>query len=138
MAVLDEALITFLKSVTAITTIVSTRVYGLRAPQGVDLPCLTVQRISTAYNDHTHDTAGATGNYAQARFQIDSWAETHAKAKQLSDTVKGSLNGKKGAITTGAGGVTIGFALIQEEEVEDDPDLNFYRVRTDYMIGHTE
>lgn len=137
MAVLDEALISYLKAIAGITAIVGTRVYGVRAPQGVTLPCLTVQRISTAY-EHTHDTVGATGNYAQVRFQIDSWAETHSAAKQLSDTVKGALNGKRGAITTGAGGVTIGFALVQEEDVEDDPDLNFYRVRTEYMIGHTE
>lgn len=133
MTVLEEGLYSYLTATAGITALVGTRVYAFRIPQHMTLPCLTVQRISTA-RTHTHDSSGATG-LARTRVQFDAWAADYSTAKSISDALRAALNGKKGTLS---GAYTIQAALIEEESPELEPQSNLYRSRSDYMIWASE
>ena len=133
MAVLEEGLIAYLRAYGALTTLISTRTYGMMIPQGATLPCLVVQRISTA-RTLTHQTSGATGDLTNPRFQFDAWAETHASTKAINDAVRAALNGKTGSVGAGATTVTIRAALANEEAPTYEPEAELYRCRSEYII----
>ena len=137
MSVLDEALDSYLKSVSGITTLVSTRVYSFSIPQSATLPCLVIQRIDTP-RELTMDMSGATGTLAHPRFQFDAWATTYASAKAITDAVRAALNGKTGSTGAGAVTVTIRAALIDGEVPGYDPETKLYRGRSDFIIWHEE
>jgi len=136
MATLEEGLISYLLSCPGLTALVGTRIYGLRKPQNTALPCLTVQRISTA-REQTHDTSGAS-DLASPRFQFDAWAELYETAKPIVDELRAVLNGKRGTIGVGANQVTIQNALVDNEVPEIEPEMNLFRARSDYIIWHVE
>jgi len=129
MAVLEEGIAAFLIADVDIHAVVEDRIYPMKMPQNVTLPCLTYQRISTP-RIVTHDSSGATGDLTSPRFQFDAWAETQKAAKAISDVLRGVLHGKTGAM----GGVTIRAALADNEAPEFDPDSELYRSRSDYII----
>ena len=137
MAVLEEGLIAYLRTYSGLAALISTRVYGMMIPQAATLPCLVVQRISTA-RTLTHQTDGTTGDLTSPRFQFDAWAETQASTKAISDQVRAALNGKTGAISTGATAVTIRAALANEEAPTYEPEAELYRCRSEYIIWYQE
>ena len=89
------------------------------------LPCLTVQRISTA-RTHTHDSSGATG-LARTRIQFDAWAADYSTAKSISDALRAALHGSQ---RWGAGRVS----WIENEWDEYEPDLEQYVRILDVII----
>lgn len=129
MAVIEEGIAAYLIASATIHAVVADRIYPMMIPQGATIPCLTYQRISTP-RIVTHDSAGATGDLTNPRFQFDAWATTQKDAKAISDVLRANLHGKKGA----TGGVTIRAALADAEEPEYDPDSELYRSRSDYII----
>ncbi len=137
MAVLEEGIASYLELHADMIAVVTGRVYALRIPQGATIPCLTFQRISTP-RISTHDTSGATGDLISPRFQFDAWAETQKEAKEITDALRGILNGKTGAIGTAPRAITIRSALAENEQPEYDTELELYRGRSDYIIWHEE
>ena len=133
MAVLEEGIYAFLVADATIGGVVDNRIYPMMMPQGVTLPCLTYQRISTP-RIVTHDSSGATGDLTNPRFQFDAWGETGKAVKAISDALRAVLHGKTGAM----GGVTIRAALAENEAPEFDPESELYRSRSDYFIRHEE
>jgi hypothetical protein len=137
MSVLDEALVSYLKSVSGITTLVSTRVYSFSIPQSATLPCLVIQRIDTP-RELTMDMSGATGTLAHPRFQFDAWATTYASAKAITDAVRAALNGKTGSTGAGAVTVTLRASLAGNETDGFDPNVRLYYRVSDFVIWFEE
>lgn len=134
---IEQSLYSYLSGYTALTDVVSTRIYQITKPQGVTLPCLTFQRVSTP-RVFTHDTSGSTGT-AYPRFQFTAYADDDpATTKQISDIVRAALNGKKGTIGSGGYAMTIQSALVQDERPDYDPETEIYSSQSDYIIWHTE
>lgn len=134
MATLDEGLYSYLTAYSGLTALVSTRVYAFKLPQGVTLPAVTIQRISTP-RSLTHDSAGIGSELSNPRFQINAWATTYASAKAISDQIRAALNGHRG--TTGTG-VTINAALVDDERPSYEPETNIYQISCDYIIWHND
>ena len=130
MAVIEENLLTYLKSVAGITSLVSTRIYPFRIAQGSAMPCLTYQRISTP-RIITHDVSGKTGTLASPRFQFDAWGNTYSQVKGITEALRDALNGK------GSAG-KFQVALVVEETPEYEPEQELWRSRSDYRIWHEE
>jgi len=131
---IDEGLIAYLRTYPAVNNLVAARVYGMMIPQKATLPCITVQRISTA-RISTMDSSGATGDLTSPRFQIDTWATTQKSAKAITDAIRAGLNGHTG--TTGTG-VTIRAALATEEAPSYDPETGLYRCRSEFLVWYEE
>ena len=137
MAVLEEGIASYIKLHADMIAVIDGRIYALRIPQGATIPCMTYQRISTP-RILTHDTSGATGDLTSPRFQFDAWAETPKEAKEITDALRGILNGKTGAIGTAPRQVTIRAALSDSEVPGFVPDIELYRGRSDYIIWYEE
>jgi gamma-glutamyltranspeptidase len=129
MSVLEEGLTAYLKAYAGLTAKVGQRIYPVKFPQSTTMPCVVFQRIDTP-RELTHDSAGATGDLAHPRFQMEVWAETYAAGKEIVDLVRAALNGKKGVM----GSVTIRAALVDNESVEYSTDFELYRFLNDYII----
>lgn len=132
---IEEGLKTYLTGYAGLTSLISTRVYPMRIPQGATIPCITYQRISTP-RIKTHDTSGSSGT-AYPRFQFDAWATTYASAKTITDQVRAALNGYKATIGTTNSVVVYG-ALVDDERPEFDSETGLYRISSDYVIWHQE
>jgi len=132
---IEEGLQAFLAANAGLVALISGRVYHRALPQGVVLPALTWQRISTP-RLAAHDTSGSTGT-AHPRFQFDAWATTYASAKAITDALRAALNGYKG--TMGAlNPVTVQGALVDNERENSDPDTGLEWISSDYIIWHEE
>lgn len=133
MAVLEEGLIAYLQNLAGITSLVSTRTYGMVIPQGATLPCIVVTRISTP-RTLTMDTSGATGDLTSPRFQFDAWATTQKSSKAINDALRAGLNGKTGSVGSGATTTTVRASLANEEAPTWEPEAELYRNRSEYII----
>lgn len=130
MASIEEALIYKLANDAAVTALVAARVYPIRMPQGVTLPCLTYQRISTP-RLHTHDKAGGT---AYPRFQITAWDDNPKDVATLANTVRTCLDGFKGTVST----VVIQAILSDDDNDGYDAESQIYWRNLDFFIWHEE
>lgn len=137
MSVLEEGLVAYLRGYSGLTSLISTRTYGIRIPQSATLPCLVVTRISTP-RQLTHQSTGAGGDLVSPRFQFDAWDTTQASTKAVNDQVRAALNGKSGSVGAGAVTVTVRAALANEEAPTYEPDAELYRCRSEYIIWHQE
>ena len=89
---MEEALIAKLLATTAITTLVSNRIFVGARPQASTLPAIVVNRVSGAplYSDDGED------GLEESRFQIDCWGSTYSSAKGLARAVRGALSAFQG------------------------------------------
>lgn len=132
MAVVEKAIHDLLTAATAVAALVSSRVYPLRAPDGVAAPFIVYQRISGV---RWRTLSGACG-IAQPRIQIDVYAATYAGAKALASAVRVALDGYRGIVA----GVRIGGITLETDQdlLEDDIDPVLHRVTMDFMVTHDE
>jgi hypothetical protein len=114
---LEESICTQLLASTAITAIVSTRIYPIFLPQNAPYPAQTYQRITTT------PVNSITGySYEEnARIQIDSWATSYSAAKNL------------GRATLKAMNAATSYKAVLEMEMDDyEPQRKVYRIMQDY------
>lgn len=92
---MEEALITKLLGTTAITNLVSTRVFVGARPQASTLPAIVINRISGAplYSDDGED------GLEESRFQIDCWGLTYSSAKAVARAVRTALSAFQGTVS---------------------------------------
>ena len=114
-----------------VSTLVSSRVYPMKLPQGWTLPAITYQRIS---GERAHCLGGPSGR-ARPRFQIDCWAEDYDGAKDLADKVRLCLDGFKGNINTES---DVGGIILEGDRDIWEEEINIYRVTMDFIIPHFE
>ena len=80
-----------LAATTAVTTMVSTRIYAGILPQNPTYPAITIQPIT--YD--SSNTLKGSGNLQWDRLQIDAWGETYASTDGVYKAVITALNGKQ-------------------------------------------
>lgn len=111
MADIASAVRTYLLTKSAITDLVSTRIYPDDLPQGATLPAIVYNKIST---NHEHVVAGGWGlaGMANCRLEMECFSSTRSQANSLADLIKnntiGQLRGVYGGVnvfdaTMGAG-----------------------------------
>lgn len=104
--------------------LVGTRVYIVGLPQGVTLPALTFQRISTPVLQHKGDS-----DFAKVRMQIDAYAADYAGTAQLRAAIRGAMKTfKRGASPR------VDKALLHDMRDLFDPNINRWRVSMDFYI----
>lgn len=123
---MEEALRAMLLSVPAISALVGTRVDWGLAPQGQQLPCITLTVVTDGPVDHSLDGAGLS----QARVQADCWAATYAQAKALSRAVRTALDAWQGGVIAGA------FLAGARDLPDDDGVTEIPRVTMDFIINY--
>lgn len=133
MAEIEEGIYTRLQAVSAVTSLVSTRVYRSAIPQKPTYPLLMMNRISA----QRESAMGADSGDVQVRLQVDSWAETVAGAQALSTAVRGALQRWGGT----SEGITFQDVFLEEErhDVEEvKPGQWLYRVMQDFIVWAKE
>lgn len=130
-----QALKTKLLATTAVTDLITARLYPMRAPDDATFPFLIYKLISSS-RDYSHD--GAVG-LVESRFNIECRARVYEDAVALADAVRLTLSG-----TTGTWGdrdigncelinESDGFDFIAGADEED-----CYVIPLDFTIWHDE
>lgn len=139
---LERGLRTYLLTLSGVTTLVSTRIYGLRLPQSPTYPAVRFQEVGKR-QDYTHD--GDSG-LSWVRMQIDSVArevsgtDPFETVKTLARAIKGSgttpgLSGFRGTWGTVPNTVTVsGVFLISEFDTYEPDELQVVRRLQEYRI----
>jgi hypothetical protein len=131
--IIEQAVLTQLQATAALTALVSTRCYYVRAPQAVTAPYVILERQSGS-REQTHD---GPAHLAYAYIQIFSFASTYAVAKQIAGIIQGVFEGFSGNLGT-APYVSVG-ATTYEDEVDDlDPDTSLFYTAQTFKFTHNE
>mgnify|MGYP001190685617 CR=1 FL=1 len=93
MADIGEAVITYLKTISAVTDLASTRFRPDELAEGETLPAV---RYTVMAEDGFKTHAGKIG-LAETRLQLDCYATTRAAANNLADVIVANLDGLTGA-----------------------------------------
>lgn len=109
---------------------IGSRLYPLHLPQNPTYPAATYQVI-TANSLATSNGLSAPKEW---RVQIDAWGESYADADGLARSIRGALDGYRGAAGTAFIQVSM---LVNWTEMYED-GLDVYRVSQDYEITYTE
>ena len=128
---ISDHLYTYMAAQSAITDIVSTRIYPIILPQEPTYPAISYSDDDVNY---TESFDGQT-DHAQSIYQINAWAKTYAGAYTLGDVLRSSLKNTSGSF----GGITIqrcsiisGPVTVYEDSVEA------YRQTYIFSIWHNE
>lgn len=137
MADVAIAIRTFLLGKSAITDIVSQRIYTDVLPQSATLPAITMRKVSTTHDHQLGDLAGL----AHTRLTFDCYASTRKVANQIAEAIRQSgIMTQKGTLT----GVDVRGVRIdtgQENFVDfpsDGHDDYRYITSIDFVIDFTE
>jgi len=110
-----QALHVYWSGKTAVTDLVSTRIYRIKRSQQVStLPALTYRKVSG--QDELFQTG--TSTLAQARIEIDCWGSTPAQAETLRDAIRDVTQRYSGTIN---GSLTIVLAYFENDGEAYDP-----------------
>jgi hypothetical protein len=128
------ALREFLLGDAAITTVVGTRVFPIKIPQGVTAASIVYTRIS---GDGDYTMQGPSG-FVSPRIQIDAWAGSADAAANLANLVKDRLDGYRGVMGSGGGAITVHGVFIADQREDYDDAAQLHRSGRDYFIHHLE
>lgn len=128
-------LYSFLSGKSAISTLVSTRIYPLKLPEKPTLPAITYHcyAVESEYN-----LAGVAG-WATSKWQIDIWASTETNALAIGEAVRANLQAYSGTI----GGCVCHVALLDNQQwlyeaPQSSDDLAIYHIAHQYRIIYPE
>jgi hypothetical protein len=131
MASIEAALYDKLSKASAVTALVSTRIYPVLAAQSVTGDYITYGKVS----GQPHHTMQAPAGLRWARFSFYGHAGTYANAKAITDAVLATLDGLAETVA----GVQIGACLSQEEmDLEFDDTARLYTRAVDFLIHYAE
>jgi hypothetical protein len=102
------------------------RVHPMYLPQSPVYPAVSYFQVSAT-------PVHAMGNDVdlwRVRMQVDVWGETYASARTLADEVRGRLSRWKGIQDD----VRVIDTLFDDEDTPLDPDMQLYRVSTDWTL----
>lgn len=134
MADLDTAIRARLVADGAVSALVGTRIYPIRAPDNPTLPMLTYQRIS---NIREHVMTGEQAKFTTTLFQIDVWAKESggiSQARSIAAAIRSSLDDFRGIIT----GIDVQGILSDNEWDTWDEDTETFRITLQFRIMHRE
>ena len=115
----------------ALTALVSTRIYALRAPEGAAKPFVIVSKISDVRDLPIDATAGSIP--CQARMQVSCFDLTVQGAKAVADAVRIACDLKSGTLS----GVAVSSVLWDGDAPDAfDFDVNLYHQPVDFLIHY--
>ena len=123
-----------LLATTGVSTLLGTRVYPDRLPQGATLPAAVYHLISLR---EEVDLAGLTG-VGHARVQVDAWAETRLAANALALAIRDALAASGGRGTWGTvyvSGCVPTSERYDTQEQDDGSDEVGYITQRDFLIS---
>jgi hypothetical protein len=126
----EQALLTELLTVTALTTLIDDKLYYVKAPQDVEEPYVVFFKVSSP---REHSLTGASG-LATARFQFSIFSTTYYEAKQIAEYIQTALQGQNKTIG-GAGGVYANILYDNEQDLTED---EVYHIAMEFLILHNE
>lgn len=130
MSLIEEALVSRLSAVSAVTALVGSRIYPVRAPEGAARPFLVFQRVAA-----TRETAfGADPGLARARMQVTAWADRYATAKAVATAVRQALQRYRGTLL----GVEVLDVFVELDQDVPDDEVQLFGVLTDFSVIHRE
>jgi len=136
-----NGIMTYLKTVTAITAVTSTRIYRKRFPTGTTFPAITVAKIDDVRDDITN-----TGGYAHARVQITSWASNPGEDENLSGLVTDALHRMQNrtlsyTIDTATAPKTVQVYIVSVKDAggipDDDAEIPIYMEHRDFDVHYS-
>jgi hypothetical protein len=131
-----EVVRTRVLALSAVTSLVGTRVSSVVLPQNETLPAMRVHRVSETESMHLRGVSGLQ----VARVQVDSYAASLAAALAIDAAARGdgAGSGLSGFIgTVGEAAVHGIFPMGVQDMYEKDGQDAFYRVSRDYEVHYT-
>lgn len=129
------AVITRLKTVSAVTAVVSTRIYRRGSvPSTIVMPYIVVSDVSDIVDDDTN-----TGGYASARVRCSCFSSSDRTGNQLSKIVRNALH--RTTSTVLPTGTASGVYVVSIFDAGDTPDENTeipqYTYHRDFAIRYS-
>lgn len=132
MAEVEQGIFARLSGQAGVTNLVGKRIYTGTAPQGHNLPYITLFKVS---EDRPHAMIIDPG-IVRPRIQVSCWSTDYSNVKSISNAVRTALQDY--SLTTG--GITFQRILFEDETnlTEIDPDTNkiIHHVAQDYFAWH--
>ena len=124
----------YLVSKSAVTDLVSTRIYPAVLPQAATLPAVVYSVITNVPND---DVLGSSGSVT-ANVQLDIYSDAHITTNNISEQIRLQMQGYSGAM----GDETVGASRLlnrfeQYEKPVDGSDVGRHRVIMSFDITYT-
>jgi len=107
-------------------TTAGNRVHPMYLPQSPTYPAVSYFQVSST---QTH-AMGNDVDLWRVRMQVDVWGDTYASARILADEVRARLSRWKGTQDD----VRVIDILFDDEDTPLDPDMQLYRVSTDWTL----
>lgn len=125
----EKVVMALLNAASGVTALVGTRIYPPPLPQGVTLPALAVDHVSTV--DQPMLDASAGYNLVQSRIEVTALAKDYATQKSLIRAVRNAVRYQRGTIA----GVQVVSILRGSvgPDVRDD-DMQIYSQSTDFIL----
>jgi hypothetical protein len=101
--VIEDAIYTRLAAVSAVSSLVSTRIYPGLLPESPTYPAVVFRFLS----EQTFPAMGADAGVTKRRLQVDCWATTATAAQQLGDAVTTALSRFQGTVSYTGGSTVI-------------------------------
>lgn len=119
---IETELYTYLSTYAGLTALVSTRIYPLVAPQKIQEPYCTFQKISSS-RQYSH---GGYSGLQRPRMQVTCYAPTYEAAKAISVQVIAAVEAWPGAANIQA-------TFVENETDLYNPDTELYQVPVDFF-----
>ena len=137
---IEQALRTYLLTITGLTALISSRLYYVEGPENATEPYVVISKVS-AVSTHAHD---GNVNANRDRFQLSVFSSSYATAKSIAAAIKGngSMTSPTGldcytGLMGGVGGVTVRGCLYDNEiDLGFERDSELYHVACEYLILH--
>lgn len=126
------ALRTFLGATSAITALVSTRIYPEKLPAGTSTNPTPMPAVVYQLIDEPVITTHGNEQLFRARVQVDSWGGSYKSAHTLAAALHTALHGYRGLMGT----VAVGGVFRQAKRDDPDPETGLHRVIQDFFIHY--
>ena len=135
MASIRSEVRTYLQTIAAVTTLVSTRIYAMTAPNSAAYPFVIITRVSSDHQHHVTDSAGLVRD----RLQLNIFAATAISLNNVCEALRNALDTYAGAM----GATTVRDCKLEDETDDstapsDGSDESIYSTRQDYFIWRNE
>lgn len=132
---IDKALPYYLTHQSGLTSIVSTRIFPMRIPQGETLPAIFFQDISTSFIQAHNEPSFLP----RKRYQFTSVGGTVEDAEKASHALKLVLDGlHKTNIGVSPYTTEVEAIIIKDERKTDDPETGLFWCQQDFLVIYKE
>lgn len=120
----EQVLLRTLLDDAGLSVLVGDKVFALFIPAGIQLPCVTFQRIGGM---PANTLAGHSG-LEEIDLQIDAWGRRYDEAKAVAKAVRAAMP---------ANGPRFGAHLIEDQDLYED-GTNYFRVSMEFKVWFLE